>query len=65
MSEKTTTKKRGSAGVGSLQERDYAARIAAFRRARGALAGHGPRLIRELAKLRKERERPLPPLRKR
>jgi len=45
---------------GTIIGRDYAARVAALKRARGALKHHGAALIRHLAQIRKERERKLP-----
>lgn len=60
---KATAKKYASA-YGSLLERDYEKRVAAFRRARGALAHHKKGLTRYLAQIRKDRDRPLPLLSK-
>jgi hypothetical protein len=58
---KTLTKKSGGLKTTHLKH-DYATRVAALKRARGALSHYGKNLGRELAKLRKERNRALPSL---
>jgi len=60
MSTKMAQKKKVIVRQGTIIGRDYAARVAALKRARGALKHHGAALIRHLAQIRKERERKLP-----
>ena len=51
---------RKSVRVESLIQHDYAERVAAFRRARGAWKGLRINHVKELARLRRERDRKLP-----